>query len=228
MSQVAHHRLTGIACVVVGALLSVGAIGAQTVATALIRRDVAPPSSDFTTYVEGEIIQVSIPSNWRELPASNAVTFAPDGAYGNAGVKSVFTHGVGLGLIRNDKDNLQVTTNDFIESQVLIAPGPRAAAALRQRDDRGSAGHPHRAHDGVGGDQPARADRGVHDVVAQRNGALSVGRDPSRPRVRVRRHVPASGGIHRDQGLRSVRAEVNRRTDSAALDSNSKTVIAFV
>ncbi len=125
MSQVTHHRLTGVACVVVGALLSVGAIGAQTVATALISRDVAPPSSDFTTYVEGEIIQVSIPSNWRELPASNAVTFAPEGAYGNAGVKSVFTHGVGLGLIRNDKDNLQVTTNDFIESQLLVAPRPR-------------------------------------------------------------------------------------------------------
>jgi hypothetical protein len=113
MFQVTHHRLTGVGCVVVGALLSVGAIGAQTVATALISRDVAPPSSDFTTYVEGEIIQVSIPSNWRELPASNAVTFAPDGAYGNAGVKSVFTHGVGLGLIRNDKDNLQVTTDEL-------------------------------------------------------------------------------------------------------------------
>ena len=159
-------------------VLSVGAIGAQTVATALISRDVAPPSSDFTTYVEGEIIQVSIPSNWRELPASNAVTFAPEGAYGNAGVKSVFTHGVGLGLIRNDKDNLQVTTNDFIESQVLVAPRPRGAAALRQRDDRGSAGHPHGSHHRIGGDQRARADRGVRDVVAQWNGALPIGRYP--------------------------------------------------
>jgi hypothetical protein len=120
MYRVSHHRLIA----VIGALLSIGAIGAQTVDTALIRRDVAPPSTDFTTYVEGEIIQVSIPSNWRELPGSNAVTFAPEGAYGNAGVKSVFTHGVGLGLIRNDKDDLQVTTNDFIESQVLFASGP--------------------------------------------------------------------------------------------------------
>jgi hypothetical protein len=30
-----------------------------------------------------------------------------------------------MGLIRNDKGNLQVTTDDFIESQVLVAPGPR-------------------------------------------------------------------------------------------------------
>jgi hypothetical protein len=131
MSQVTHPRLIAVACGVAGALFSAGAIGAQTVATALIRRDVAPPSSDFTTYVEGEIIQVSIPSNWRELPASNAVTFAPEGAYGNAGVKSVFTHGLGMGLIRNDKGNLQVTTNDFIESQVLIAQGAREPLRYR-------------------------------------------------------------------------------------------------
>src|SRR6266545_4592697 len=93
MSQVTHSRLIGVAGVVVGGLLSLGALGAQTVASGLIRRDVAPPSSDFTTYVEGELVRVSIPSNWRELPASNAVTFAPEGAYGNLGVKSVFTHG---------------------------------------------------------------------------------------------------------------------------------------
>jgi hypothetical protein len=124
MSQVAHHRLIGVAGVAVAALLSAGAIGAQTVATALIRRDIAPPSSDFTTYVEGELVRVSIPSNWRELPASNGVTFAPDGAYGNAGVKSVFTHGLGMGLIRNDKGDLQMTTDDFIESQV-VASEPR-------------------------------------------------------------------------------------------------------
>lgn len=72
------HPLTRVASAVVGVLLSAGAVGAQTVAA---RRVVAPPSSDFTTYVEGELVRVSIPSNWRELPGSNAVTFAPEGAY---------------------------------------------------------------------------------------------------------------------------------------------------
>jgi hypothetical protein len=121
---VTHHRLIAVVGVVVVVLLSVEAFGAQTVAAALIRRDIAPPSSHFTTYVEGELVRVSIPSNWRELPASNGVTFAPDGAYGNAGVKSVFTHGLGMGLIRNDKGDLQMTTDDFIESQVLVASEP--------------------------------------------------------------------------------------------------------
>jgi hypothetical protein len=111
--------------VVVGVLLLACAVGAQSITAPardepLIRRSVAPPSSDFTTYIEGELVRVSIPSNWRELPGSNAVTFAPEGAYGNAGVKSVFTHGVGMGLARNDKRNLRVTSNDFIESYVLV------------------------------------------------------------------------------------------------------------
>jgi hypothetical protein len=82
------------------------------------------PSSEFTAYVEGELVMVSVPSNWRELPGSNAVTFAPEGAYGNAGVKSVFTHGVGMGLARNDKGDLQATTDDFIASFVLFEPRP--------------------------------------------------------------------------------------------------------
>jgi len=106
-----QHPFTRVASAVVSVLLSVGAVSAQTV---------APPSSDFTTYIEGELIRVSIPSNWRELPGSNAVTFAPEGAYGNAGVKSVFTHGLGMGLARNDKRNLRVTTDDFIASYVLV------------------------------------------------------------------------------------------------------------
>ena len=127
-----HHRLIGVVCVVVGALLSVGATGAQTVATALIRRDIAPPSSNFTTYVEGELIRVSIPSNWRELPAYDGVTFAPEGAYGNAGIKSVFTYGLGIGLMRNEKRDLQVTTDDFIVSQILSVAEARRPRHYRK------------------------------------------------------------------------------------------------
>jgi hypothetical protein len=144
-----QHPLTRVASAVVGVLLSGGAVGAQTVAPPsmkaetsepnaqhtrqdvvhatqqpMIRRAVAPPSSDFTTYIEGELVRVSIPSNWRELPGSNAVTFAPEGAYGYAGVKSVFTHGLRMGLARNDKRNLRVTTDDFIKSYVLVNPSP--------------------------------------------------------------------------------------------------------
>jgi hypothetical protein len=89
-----------------------------------IRSDVPLPSADFTTYLEGELVQVSVPSNWRELPGFNAVTFAPDGAYGNAGIKSVFTHGVAIGVARNDRGDLRVSTDHFIDAFVLVNPNP--------------------------------------------------------------------------------------------------------
>lgn len=152
-----RYQLTRVASAVVGVLLSVGAVGAQTVATPFMHADmsepnppharpdvmhagqqprirpgVAPPSSDFTTYIEGELVRVSIPSNWRELPGFNFVTFAPEGAYGNAGVKSVFTHGLGMGVARNDKRNLRVTTDDFIESSVLVNPNPDRTLRYRK------------------------------------------------------------------------------------------------
>lgn len=115
-------------------MLWAGALGAQSLATLPttpgfarprpeIRDRVEPPSPDFTAYLEGELVRVSIPSNWRELPGPNAVTFAPDGAYGNAGIKSVFTHGLAIGLARNDKRDLRATTDDFIGAYVLVNPG---------------------------------------------------------------------------------------------------------
>jgi hypothetical protein len=127
-----EHPLTRVwSSVIVGVVLLACAVGAQSRDEPLIRRVVAPPSSDFTTYIEGELVRVNIPSNWRELPGSNAVTFAPEGAYGNAGVKSVFTYGLAMGLARNDKHNLRVTSDDFIASYVLINPSPSRAFHYR-------------------------------------------------------------------------------------------------
>ena len=77
---------------------------------------VAPPSSRDTTYTEGDLFRVSVPSNWRELPGSNAVTFAPEGAYGTAGGQSVFTHGVQIGVARNETHDLRTATDEFIDS----------------------------------------------------------------------------------------------------------------
>jgi hypothetical protein len=99
--------------------------------TTTIRNDVPLPSADFTTYLEGELVQVSVPSNWRELPGFNAVTFAPDGAYGNAGIKSVFTHGVAMGVARNDVGDLRRTTDHFIDAYVLVNPVPGRSSSYR-------------------------------------------------------------------------------------------------
>jgi len=75
---------------------------------------VAPPSSSYTTYTEGDLFRVSVPSNWRELPGSSAVTFAPDGAYGSADGQSVFTHGVEVGVARNETHDVRTATDEFV------------------------------------------------------------------------------------------------------------------
>lgn len=73
---------------------------------------VQPPASRYQTYKEGNLFQVAVPTNWRELPSSNTVTFAPEGAYG----QGVFTHGVQFGMARNDSRDLQSATDELLQS----------------------------------------------------------------------------------------------------------------
>jgi beta-barrel assembly-enhancing protease len=73
---------------------------------------VEPPSSRARTYTEGNLFQISVPSNWRELPSNNTVTFAPEGAYG----QGIFTHGVEVGVSRNESHDLQDATDELLQS----------------------------------------------------------------------------------------------------------------
>ena len=90
---------------------------------------VPAPSSRYTQYEEGDVFRVSVPSNWRELPGGNAVTFAPEGAYGTVNGQNVFTHGIEIGLARNETHDLQTATDELIES--LAQANPR----LERRDN---------------------------------------------------------------------------------------------
>jgi hypothetical protein len=82
------------------------------------------PSTQFREFNEGDSFRVSVPANWNELPGSNAVTFAPEGAY----AEGVFTHGVELGVSRNETHNLQAATNELIDSLVQSNPKMRRAS----------------------------------------------------------------------------------------------------
>jgi Zn-dependent protease with chaperone function len=74
------------------------------------------PDSRFTSYTEGNLFKISVPSNWQELGSSNNVTFAPEGAYGTQNGNSVFTHGVEVGLSRNESHDLQTATTELLQS----------------------------------------------------------------------------------------------------------------
>ena len=57
-----------------------------------------------------------MPSNWRELPDSNSVTFAPVNGYGDYNGSSVFTHGIQIGLERNEAHDLRTATDELVDS----------------------------------------------------------------------------------------------------------------
>ena len=78
--------------------------------------DIASPSSSSTSYSEGDLFRVSVPSNWHERPGSNAVTFAPDGAYGNGEQGGSFTHGIEIGVARNETHDLRTATDELVST----------------------------------------------------------------------------------------------------------------
>ncbi|MGB7921960.1 MAG: M48 family metallopeptidase [Pyrinomonadaceae bacterium] len=83
------------------------------------------PSSRYRTYTEGNLIRLSVPENWRELPANDSVWFAPEGAYG----QDVFTHGVNVGITRPQSNDFQQATEEFVNSYM------RNSRNMRQRSD---------------------------------------------------------------------------------------------
>ncbi|MEQ1869693.1 MAG: M48 family metallopeptidase [Vicinamibacterales bacterium] len=88
--------------------------GGSTTSTAPSGR-VDPPATRYQTYTEGNIFQISVPSNWREMTSTSSVTFAPQGAYGTYQGQSVFTHGVEAGIARSHSSNLRDATDAFID-----------------------------------------------------------------------------------------------------------------
>jgi len=74
------------------------------------------------------MFKVSVPSNWREITGQSAVTFAPDGAYGQANGQNVFTHGVEIGAARNESHDLQTATDELVDSLAQANPGLRRSS----------------------------------------------------------------------------------------------------
>lgn len=94
-------------------------------ATTGVRRvaRVEAPSSRYAEYSEGDIFTVSVPSNWREMASATSVTFAPEGAYDDAGGQGSFSHGVQFAVVRHASRNLRTATEALIESIGQGNPG---------------------------------------------------------------------------------------------------------
>ena len=62
-------------------------------------------------------VQVSVPSNWRQVGDGNSVWFAPEGGYGQVNGQPVFTHGASFGAAQtNNRNNLQRASEELINS----------------------------------------------------------------------------------------------------------------
>jgi Zn-dependent protease with chaperone function len=101
---------------------------------------VAPPSSRYRSYTEGNLFRVSVPDNWREVATSASVKFVPDGAYGQVEGHTIFTHGVELGFTRNEIHSLQDATQEFIDGLAQSNPSLRATGGLRNTNLAGRDG----------------------------------------------------------------------------------------
>lgn len=67
------------------------------------------PSTRTRVYNAGNVIQFSVPDNWREFSSTGDVQFAPEGAYGDQGI----THGVMAGT-STATGSLQQATQDYV------------------------------------------------------------------------------------------------------------------
>src|SRR5262245_6915084 len=90
-----------------------------------ISTNVERPSSRYSSYDEGNMFRISVPSNWRELPGNNTVTFAPEGGYGAVNQQSVFTHGIEAGVMRNESHRLETATDELVQSLAQSNPQMR-------------------------------------------------------------------------------------------------------
>ena len=101
---------------------------------------VQAPSSQFRNFDAGQLFTVSVPSNWRESEGQNSVMFAPDGAYGRVNGQSQFTHGVEIGVARDESRDLETATDGLIDALRSSNPNlPRSSGYQRSSVDGRSA-----------------------------------------------------------------------------------------
>ena len=61
-------------------------------------------------------VNVSVPSNWRQVNEGNSVWFVPDGAYGQYNGQAVYTHGASFGVAQTNSRNLQSGTQELVNN----------------------------------------------------------------------------------------------------------------
>jgi hypothetical protein len=81
-----------------------------------VTADVDQPSTRYQRVRGGDIFEVAVPDNWRAYESSNAIKFAPQGGFGQYRDRVVFTHGLEVGVARNQERGLEEGTRALMDS----------------------------------------------------------------------------------------------------------------
>jgi len=100
---------------------------------------VAPPSSQLRSYTPARFLRVSVPANWDQLAAGDAVTYAPDGGFFEAEGRTAFTHGVQVGVAQGGSGDLRRDTDELLRSLARGNPDLRVAGSARRENIDGRA-----------------------------------------------------------------------------------------
>ena len=91
------------------------------------------PSTRYQNYsIFNGGVEVSVPSNWRQLNSGNAVWFAPDGGYGQYNGQAVFTHGASFGVAQTNSRGLQRATDELLNSLAQGGNNLRASGGYQR------------------------------------------------------------------------------------------------
>jgi Zn-dependent protease with chaperone function len=86
---------------------------------------VSPPSSRYEAYSEFGFLHVRVPDNWREIRDNDSVWFVPEGAYGQVGGQTVFTHGINFSVVQGQGQSLRTANDQMVESLLRGNPNMR-------------------------------------------------------------------------------------------------------
>jgi Zn-dependent protease with chaperone function len=100
---------------------------------------VAAPSGQYRSYRAGNVLSITVPSNWAPRGGTATVTYTPDGAYFQGQGGTAFTHGVEVGVTQGT-GNLARDTSDLLRSFAQSNPQLRQQSNPSRESIGGRAG----------------------------------------------------------------------------------------
>lgn len=94
------------------------------------RGGVELPSSQYRQ-VQADVVRLAVPDNWQQDASEGHLTFAPTGAAYRAGDVSGFTHGVQIGALRTQAQDLAQGTQELLQLFARSNPDVRSQGTRR-------------------------------------------------------------------------------------------------